>query len=214
MQIDTKLRPLGVPLILDFSFFFLPAIFIIQMGLFNGLTCFGLVFISLLAHEYGHVWAAQKLGVYVDAVKAYFFGAAALLDPNMVMRPKKELLIAAAGPAVSLMLSFIGIGFAYSKNFYVIYFLLINLMLAIFNLLPLYPLDGGRIFKAFMAFKLPLFTSLKIAVRTSVALCLLMFGLSIYFGVFWLSLISVLVIFLAVSEELAFRRSEKSYINT
>ena len=110
---------------------------------------------SILAHEFGHAIVAQRLGVEVKRITLLVFGGIAELGSESDTA-KSELRIAAAGPAVSFVLAvaFLLLGLlATAVNQPVIqapliYLGVANLLLALFNLIPGYPLDGGRILRA------------------------------------------------------------------
>lgn len=109
---------------------------------------------SLLLHEAGHAAAARRLGIHSGRLALYPFGGAraGFDDPGT---PRQNTLVALAGPAASLAL-----GLAFALVWWLLpaapvllrrdlgYLALVNLALAAVNLLPGYPLDGGRIFRA------------------------------------------------------------------
>ena len=113
-----------------------------------------LLFISVLLHELSHSLVAKAKKVKVESITLFFFGGVASIDDED-LKPSTEFLMAIAGPLFSLLL--FGI-------FYLIYFLngnlfwtaitfylyQLNLILALFNLVPGYPLDGGRAFRALL----------------------------------------------------------------
>lgn len=115
----------------------------------------GSLLVSAIAHELGHAVMARRRGSATGSVVVYFFGAAA--NPSVAAaRPRDEIAIALAGPAVSLGLGLLLliIGFAAvaagTTPFRVIGEItgvigLVNLLLGAFNLLPAFPLDGGRV---------------------------------------------------------------------
>ena len=120
-----------------------------------GFATIGLL-MSIILHETAHSLVARHYHVPIRGITLFIFGGVAEMtaEPN---RPRDELLMAAAGPAASLLLAAI---------FYVLllgatawetpvvvagvlwYLALINFILALFNLVPAFPLDGGRIFRA------------------------------------------------------------------
>lgn len=110
---------------------------------------------SILAHELGHATVAQRLGVGVRRITLLVFGGIAELERESETA-RAELRIAVAGPIVSFALAvvFLGLGgLAIAIDQAVIeapliYLGVANLLLAIFNLVPGYPLDGGRILRA------------------------------------------------------------------
>jgi Zn-dependent protease/CBS domain-containing protein len=108
-------------------------------------------FVSLLAHELGHSLVAQSYGVGVKSITLWMLGGVARLE-GQPQTPTAAMRIAAAGPAVSVACGVVGLvagalgsGLAGAV---LIWFGTINLILAVFNLLPAFPLDGGRIYQA------------------------------------------------------------------
>ncbi|MEG3842046.1 site-2 protease family protein [Microcoleus sp. herbarium14] len=120
-----------------------------MLGLFAAL----LLFASVLAHELGHSWVAIKQGIGVKSISLFLFGGLANLERES-KTPAEAFWVAIAGPLVSLFLSglltAIGIGAGLTGPAAAIVQLLasINLALALFNLIPGLPLDGGNILKA------------------------------------------------------------------
>lgn len=118
-------------------------------GLLTSLFFFG----SVLAHELGHAFVALRERVPVRSISLFFFGGVAQIghDPQSA---GAEFRIAAAGPLVSLGLAALFGGLSWLSAGWVLlnepvaYLARINLILAVFNLIPGFPLDGGRIFKA------------------------------------------------------------------
>lgn len=110
-------------------------------------------FVSILLHELGHAWVALRNGVKVPRITLFIFGGAAELD-RQAKTPGAEFRIAAGGPIVSLALTILFGAIAYLLRD-VTYFgasfrwlWQVNLMLLLFNLVPGYPLDGGRMLRA------------------------------------------------------------------
>lgn len=113
---------------------------------------------SLLAHELGHALMGRRHGVNVRGIVLWVFGGVAQLEgdsPN----PRAELELAGAGPAVSVAIAAVGLGAAALLSALGASPLLtasvgwlggINGLLALFNLLPAFPLDGGRILRALL----------------------------------------------------------------
>ena len=117
-----------------------------------GTACF---FASILAHEFGHALVAIRCGIPVSSVTLFVLGGVSRIaeEPRT---GREELLIAAAGPAVSVLcaVAFLFAGVAVSgspvASAVAFYLVLVNAALAIFNLLPALPLDGGRMLRAAM----------------------------------------------------------------
>ncbi|WP_299554561.1 site-2 protease family protein [uncultured Tateyamaria sp.] len=117
-----------------------------------------LFFVSLIGHELAHALTARRFGVETKGITLFLFGGVAELaqEPRKAMH---EFWIALAGPLMSLALAFAFGSFAAVSEVLIgggavvevfRYLALINLVLALFNLLPAFPLDGGRILRAWL----------------------------------------------------------------
>lgn len=135
-------------------------IFLLMLVLFGQVMYFTIMFMALIAimpHEYGHILAARQYGVKCKKILMTPLGGLALLS-HMPREWKKELWIASAGPLVSLGLCVVSfpigmIGLSFGFN-WIFLFSLVNGFLFLFNLLPLYPSDGGRILRAILSSKI------------------------------------------------------------
>ena len=152
-------RVFGIPVKVHLSLIvLLPLIALSVAGsLFWGLIAAAGLFLSVALHEVGHSLVAMRKGGRVREILLLPIGGMARLE-RLSPRPRDEIRIAAAGPAVSGVLallffalalgaSWIGLGFFTAILFWLA---AINLMLALFNLLPSFPMDGGRIFRAWL----------------------------------------------------------------
>lgn len=113
-----------------------------------------LLFASVLMHELGHSLVARAQGIKVNSITLFLFGGVAAIDQES-KTPGKAFQVAIAGPAVSLILAALLALLAYvlpgttspaaviTRNLAIV-----NLVLALFNLLPGLPLDGGQVLKA------------------------------------------------------------------
>lgn len=121
-----------------------------------GLAGTVLFFVSLLLHELSHAVVSRAKGIPVDGITLFIFGGIAhtTREPDT---PADELLIAGVGPLMSLALAALfqaaatlGQGWGLGDPVLGVahYLAVINLVLAVFNLLPGFPLDGGRVFRA------------------------------------------------------------------
>ena len=120
----------------------------------TGLAAALLLFASVLAHEFAHSLVARWRGIGVDGITLFMLGGVSRLrsEPHTA---REEFAIAVAGPATSLLLS--GLFFLLWLPFrdwgsplegILVYLAVVNLVLGIFNLMPAYPMDGGRIFRS------------------------------------------------------------------
>ena len=145
----------GIPVYLDFSFLILLVIFMTDFGSFAYGLSFALALaVSVVLHELGHALTARGFGYPTRDITLSLLGGCA----SLIALPRKawqEFLTAAAGPAVSFVLSgacwaaltFLPIENPWSAN--VLYYSAwMNLMLGGFNLLPGFPMDGGRILRS------------------------------------------------------------------
>lgn len=108
------------------------------------------MFASLILHELSHSVIARSYGLKVGGITLFIFGGVAELEEEP-HDPKSEFLIAIAGPLMSLALAalFYGLSSMAGLTGAVFgYLALINLVLAVFNLIPAFPLDGGRMLRA------------------------------------------------------------------
>lgn len=158
-----------------------------------GMLIYGVMFSSVLLHELGHVAAAAFYGVRTNSIVLYPIGGVAYLK-DAILRPYQELVIALAGPMVNVVL--ISLSYALLKlavgipipagtsSFWVgtvALIFLINLTMLLFNLLPAYPMDGGRILRGILGILgLSFKTSLYVAAGVSVVSCVFIGALGIY----------------------------------
>lgn len=163
-------RVLGIPIKLDISFFFVFAllVFLIATQILpdsvDGLGgaerwLYGLVggvvyFASLLVHELAHSLWARRYGMEVSSITLFFFGGVSLIREDS-QRPGQEFWIAVVGPLASALLAaiFLAIAlFVLSRETTLAEMLFVlglaNGFLAAFNMLPGFPLDGGRVARA------------------------------------------------------------------
>jgi Zn-dependent protease len=150
------------------------------------------IFICVVLHEFGHAFMAMRFGIHVRRVLVTFLGGIALLD-SIPKRPVQELLIAVAGPAVNVVIAtllWLTVGppddwasFAMNTPVDGLRLLLeANVILVLFNLIPAFPMDGGRILRALLATQMSYVRATFWAV--TVAKVLLGAGIlaSLYFG--------------------------------
>jgi Zn-dependent protease len=117
-----------------------------------------LLIASLTAHELAHALVARRRGITVDGIRLWLFGGVAQMSGDWVTG-KTEMLVAIVGPAVSFVVAavFAGVSWIlYSIGAPALvlvvpeWLFLVNLLLLVFNLIPAFPLDGGRILRGFL----------------------------------------------------------------
>jgi Zn-dependent protease len=161
----------GFPVRINLSFLLLLAIVSFTIGMPQGLILGLVVAASVLVHELGHALVARRRGVAIAGIELHFFGGAAQMV-GMPRTPMDEIVIAAAGPAVSLALAalFFGLG-ALTGATPLLQVAAVNLGLGVFNLLPAFPSDGGRILRAWLAQRRGLVAATDVAVKVSRVVC-------------------------------------------
>ena len=125
-----------------------------------------LLFACVLAHEFGHIFMARRFGVPTPDVTLLPIGGVARLE-RIPEKPIEELLIALAGPAVNVVIALALITFASAdlhtqslsamesmRISMVDRLAAVNLFLAVFNMIPAFPMDGGRVLRALLAIRL------------------------------------------------------------
>lgn len=145
----------GIPITADASSAILLLLIVLDLGLPLGVPCAILLAVSIVLHELAHSLTTKAFGGRIAEIRLSLLGGCASGD--IPRQAWQELLMAAAGPAMSFLLGF-GTLFAVSGvpiesawlEAVVTYVVVMNVMLGAFNLLPGFPMDGGRIFRCVM----------------------------------------------------------------
>jgi Zn-dependent protease/CBS domain-containing protein len=188
----------------------------------QGVAFIVLLFSCVLLHEFGHALTAQRFGVPTRDITLYPIGGIARLQ-RIPRDPRQELLIAIAGPAVNIVIAavlFLGLlaagqpidlpgslrmvgGNLASK------LMVFNLWLVAFNILPAFPMDGGRVLRAFLAERMEYGRATQIAANVGQAMAFVFgfLGLSGY----PLLLFIALFVYLGAAEEAATVQAELAF---
>ena len=130
---------------------------------------FIIIFTIIIIHELGHVIVANLLGVKVKNIYIYPLGGVSKFNMDLNINPIKELLILLGGPLFQFLSLFLIYLFKDKKEVIIIY----HYSILLFNLLPIYPLDGGRLinilFQIFISYK----RSIKLSIIFSYLLLLI-----------------------------------------
>ncbi len=165
---------------------------VVALGLFAG----------VLIHELAHSLVARRKGIKINNITLMIFGGIATMEEG-VPDPKAELPMALVGPLASLVVGLVCMGIAYAvpavtQNpplagvviFVFGYLGVLNIILFAFNLLPAFPMDGGRVLRAWLAERMPLHRATKIAADIGK-------GFAIVFGLIGLVFFSPFLILIA-----------------
>lgn len=166
-----------------------------------GVTFIAMLFGIVVLHELGHALTARRFGVATRDITLLPIGGVARLE-RMPDNPRHELAVAVAGPGVNVVLAAVlaSIGLllgmdiqpSASTENVVAQLLWINVALATFNMLPAFPLDGGRALRAFLAMRMPDVRATEVAARLGQALAVVL-GIAGLFGNVVLLLIAVFI---------------------
>ncbi len=190
------------------------------------------VFGCVVLHELGHALMARRFGIRTLDITLYPIGGVARLD-RMTDRPGAELAIALAGPAVNVAIAALlapfvlgglallplapegvpGDGAELAVRF-LFHLLMANVVLVVFNLMPTFPMDGGRVVRALLAYRLGLLRATEVAVAVGRVFLVVALALLFVFVPSFLTenptlLLVAVFVFLVGSQELAgIRRRE------
>lgn len=223
-------RIFGIQVRMHVTFLFIVAYFAFVWGALRepgGLSgaVYGVVLVMLLfglvtIHELTHSRVAQRFGIEVTSITLLPIGGMASMS-EMPQDPRQELVVSVAGPLSNVVLAFmmavgallfldlgdladpghvtsllLGTGF---RSAYV-YLMVINVMLAVFNLLPAFPMDGGRVLRSFLALRVGKARATRIAVQVGQTFALLLGLLGVLGGGVIMLLVAIFIYFGAQAE--------------
>ena len=172
----------------------------------QGLLVLGSVFAIVVLHELGHALAARRFGIATRDITLYPIGGVSRLE-RMPERPAQELLVAIAGPAVNGVLAlaiYAGLrlsGISVSGDpltlggSLAVQLMWINITLGVFNLLPAFPMDGGRVLRAVLALRMDRARATITAARVGRGIAVVM-GIA---GLLWSPMLAVVALFVWLS---------------
>jgi Zn-dependent protease len=225
-------RLFGINLYIHWSFWLLPLWIILTQptepeagALVLRLALLGPLFGFVVLHEYGHALMARSFGIATRDVTLYPIGGVARLE-RMSEKPWEEFWIAIAGPLVNLAIAIpLGLGLLLTAllvpgvlegtlGWILVLLLVMNVMLFALNLLPAFPMDGGRVLRSLLAVPLGRLQATRVAVGISAVMAVL-FSLA---GVLilhnpWLIAIAAFVILAGQQELRVLQRREHQEAN-
>lgn len=160
--------------IISFNIFTLPAFIFAFFFDYAGL--FFVSFLSVLIHELAHILCAKAMNVKISHIEIHPFGVCAVLKNGYINDSEKEFFIAFAGPFTSL---FIAMVTAILKPPGWEYIFDINTCICAINLLPALPLDGGRMIKSMLTYKMGILRAYNISQKFGKVLILILLPLSL-----------------------------------
>lgn len=200
---NTGLKPFGVPLKIHWTFL-LWFIALWSFGWWLGIQALLVLMVSLLVHEYAHILAARSVGLEASDVVMYIFGGAARIPGMARLSLGHEAYVAVMGPvssfAFAAVIFLLSVILGTSAPWIIGYAMLVNIAIGIFNFLPLYPMDGGRLLRVALVTKLGTERGTKAAVWTTAILGGLLGLVSLAYGYWNITVIMVLVILMAFGE--------------
>ncbi|MEK6247597.1 MAG: site-2 protease family protein, partial [Planctomycetales bacterium] len=176
------------------------------------------VFGCILLHELGHALMARRFGVGTRDITLLPIGGVARLE-RMPKRPSQEVAVALAGPAVNVVIAVLLFGLllisggnwqvfaaGVTEDSLLVALIWVNLLLVAFNLLPAFPMDGGRVFRALLATRLSYLRATEIASGIGQAMAIVFGMIGLYQG--GMLIVLAVFVFLAARAELAAVRAQ------
>lgn len=206
----------GISINIHITFLLLPALFFFMSGI-DGVILVLIIFACVTFHELAHAAAARRFGIEVRNITLLPIGGVASMS-KMPEKPIEEFIISISGPLSNIFLALLLFSIFYYAPWmprealfhplsgeglvYTIAWLpWANIMLAIFNLLPAFPMDGGRILRAVLALKMDYMKATRIAVGIGHVFAVLFGFLGLANGNIILILVAMFVYIAASSEE-------------
>lgn len=189
-------------------------------GALQGVLFILILFACVLLHEFGHAFAARAFGIRTPDITLYAIGGVARLN-RIPDKPWQELIVAIAGPMVNVVIAAILIfGIHVTAGLQQVEHLespriellakvaSVNVILVLFNLIPAFPMDGGRVLRALLAMAMPYARATTIAARIGQ-------GLAVVFAIFGflgnpILIFIAIFIFVGAQQEAAMARANRS----
>ena len=198
-------RIAGIDLYIHFTFLLLVAWVAVEfylphrdlMEALQGLAFIAALFTIVVLHELGHALAARRYGIMTRDITLLPIGGVARLE-RMPDDPKQELIVALAGPAVNVVLAagiYLGLSLggqltsleqsvSFENGRFVDQLFWVNVSLALFNLIPAFPMDGGRVLRALLAMRLEYVRATQVAARIGQGIALIFGFVGLLFNPF------------------------------
>ena len=168
----------------------------------TGMAFILVIFACVVLHELGHALTARRYGIKTRDIILLPIGGVARLE-KMPDKPIQELWVALAGPAVNIAIALLLAGYLYATNSFTPIgqltnattsfaerVMAVNILLVIFNMIPAFPMDGGRVLRSLLAMRLPYAKATQYAATLGQ-------GIAVLFGIFGL-FFNPLLLFIAL----------------
>jgi Zn-dependent protease len=218
----------GIPVYLHWTFLFLPLLILLRPEdsadqLLLALAALPLIFACVVFHEFGHALMARRFGIETVDVTLYPIGGVARLAQG-TEKPLQEFLIAVAGPAVNLVLAvlllcvLIPVGIMWPEfvlgtlaGQIVAAVLVANIVMLVFNMLPAFPMDGGRVLRALLSCFVGHYQATQIAVGIGMGVAVMvgLLGLVLLRGAVLLPVVMAFVFFAGMQELAAVKARQR-----
>ncbi len=176
-----------------------------------------LLFVCVVLHELGHALTAKRFRIITKKITLLPIGGMATME-KLPEKPLQEIAVALAGPAVNVIIALVLYFIVPVKSYFgtepvkileslntlsletfLFYLFAANVMLVLFNLIPAFPMDGGRVFRAFLALKMDRAKATSIATRLGQLMAVFFFLLGVLYNPF-LILIALFIFVSAYGE--------------
>jgi Zn-dependent protease/predicted transcriptional regulator len=181
-------------------------------GTLFGMISIVLIFLCVVLHEIGHSLVARHYGIVVRDIILLPIGGVSEME-EIPQDPKQEISISIVGPLVSFSLAVVfyvlSVALDQSPSFgqlsifkgnLIANLFWINLILGMFNLIPAFPMDGGRVLRGILATRIDSLRATKVAVGVGQVFAILLFFFGIFFNL-WMALIAIFIYLGAEGEE-------------
>jgi Zn-dependent protease len=182
----------GIPIKINGGFLLMMLLGLV-LSIFSGpstIVMLLILFGSIIVHEFGHIFAAKRYGIETQDVLLHILGGAARMNLKL-KNGNQEIVIAIAGPATSLCLAILGLVFYFplvalgAPGFILTFFhmfMVANIFISILNLLPAFPMDGGRILRGILWKFMGLKKATDVAILVAKCFAVMMFFGGIFGG--------------------------------
>ncbi|EKF84850.1 CBS domain-containing protein [Methanobacterium formicicum] len=195
--------------------------FLLLMALIYGVAIFNLVpgvdlnaallitllFVTVVLHELAHSYVAQRYGIGIEKIVLLPIGGISAME-ELPEEPGQEFRIAIAGPLVNILIALVcyGLFFVLLQSYPTIasflnYFALVNVILGAFNLIPAYPMDGGRVLRAFLAGRMSYLQATETAASVGKFLAIIMAVV----GIFWNYFLILIALFIYIGADAEYK---------